>query len=143
MMKAYVLDAINEFNIKDVEKPICGDDVVVKVQTAGICGSDIPRVYTAGTYHYPLIPGHEFSGTVVEVCENNSEWIGKRVGVFPLIPCMKCPQCLKKQYEMCSDYNYLVSKYFDGSCVSCMVLTIRYLQIVCSNIFCNKIHFVF
>ena len=114
MMKAYVLDAINKFNIKDVEKPICGDDAVVKVQAAGICGSDIPRVYTAGTYHYPLIPGHEFSGTVVEVCENNSEWIGKRVGVFPLIPCMKCPQCLKKQYEMCSDYSYLGSRTDGG-----------------------------
>ena len=114
MMKAYVLDAINEFNIKDVEKPICGDDVVVKVQATGICGSDIPRVYTAGTYHYPLIPGHEFSGTVVEACENNSEWIGKRVGVFPLIPCMKCPQCIKKQYEMCSDYNYLGSRCDGG-----------------------------
>ena len=36
--------------------------------------------------------------------------VGKRVGVFPLIPCKECVCCQKEQYEMCSNYNYLGSR---------------------------------
>ena len=58
-MKAYVLNNINEYSIKNVNIPEIGDyDTLVKVKAAGICGSDIPRIYKSGTYHYPLIPGH-------------------------------------------------------------------------------------
>jgi len=114
-MRAYVLDGINEFNIKDVNIPECTPgEVIVEVKAVGICGSDIPRIYRTGTYHYPLIPGHEFSGEVVKCSDEDKEYKGKRVGVFPLIPCMKCPQCLKKQYEMCADYNYLGSRCDGG-----------------------------
>lgn len=35
-------------------------------------------------------------------------------GCFPLIPCMQCPQCQRKQYEMCSHYNYLGSRTDGG-----------------------------
>jgi L-iditol 2-dehydrogenase len=38
------------------------------------------------------------------------EWQGKSVGIFPLIPCKKCPSCLKQQYEMCEQYNYIGSR---------------------------------
>ena len=33
----------------------------------GVCGSDIPRTFVKGTYHFPTVIGHEFSGTV-EAC---------------------------------------------------------------------------
>ena len=70
---------------------------------------------------HPLIPGHEFSGQVVDIYdESSAEWLGKRVGVFPLIPCGKCVSCQKKQYEMCKDYNYLGSRcdggFAEGQC---------------------------
>lgn len=114
-MKAYVLKDINKLVFSEVEKPqadIENNEVLVKVKAAGVCGSDIPRIFTKGTYNYPLIPGHEFSGKVVEA--KDDELLGKRVGVFPLIPCMKCPQCKKRQYEMCSDYSYIGSRQ-DGA----------------------------
>jgi len=114
-MRAYVLDGINDFNLKDADLPECKPgEVIVKVKAAGICGSDIPRVYRTGTYHYPLIPGHEFSGEVAKCSDFDRDYKGMRVGVFPLIPCMKCTQCMKKQYEMCSDYNYLGSRCDGG-----------------------------
>ena len=114
-MKAYVLDAISDFKIKDLEIPECSPgEVLVKVKAAGICGSDIPRIYKTGAYHFPLIPGHEFSGEVVKTSTEDSEWKNKRVGIFPLIPCMKCEQCLGKKYEMCSDYSYLGSRTDGG-----------------------------
>lgn len=115
-MKAYVLHDINQFKLEEVTEPVPADqEVLVKVGAAGICGSDIPRVYQTGTYSYPLIPGHEFSGTVVKTGTLVEEsWIGKRVGVFPLIPCRTCISCQKKRYEMCRNYSYLGSRRDGG-----------------------------
>ena len=115
-MKAYVLNAIKEFECCEVEKPsITADSLLLEVHATGICGSDIPRIYKDGTYSYPLIPGHEFAGTVVEAgSEENQLWVGKRVGVFPLIPCQKCECCLQKKYEMCMHYSYLGSRTNGG-----------------------------
>ena len=115
-MKAWVLDAINDFHLKEINKPQPGKgEVLLAVKAAGICGSDIPRAYFTGTYHYPLIPGHEFAGQVVALGDGvEDKWLGKRVGVFPLIPCKECSPCRKKQYEMCQHYNYLGSRTDGG-----------------------------
>lgn len=115
-MKAYVLHGVNDLHLEEVGEPILQDNrVMVEVKAAGICGSDIPRIYTNGTYHFPTIPGHEFSGKVVQVGKDvDSEWLGKRVGLFPLIPCKKCGPCQKKQYEMCKSYSYLGSREDGG-----------------------------
>ena len=115
-MKAWVLHGINDFVLEDVEKPIIGEnEVLVAVRAAGICGSDIPRIYKSGAHVHPLIPGHEFSGVVVQTGEKVGEtWSGKRVGVFPLIPCGECRPCKNRQYEMCRHYNYLGSRRDGG-----------------------------
>jgi L-iditol 2-dehydrogenase len=112
-MNAWVLHNINDFRFEQVEMPIIKEDeVLVRVRAVGICGSDIPRVYKTGTYSYPLIPGHEFSGEVAEVGSDvdKEEWLGKRVGVFPLIPCMECEPCKNRKYEMCRHYSYIGSR---------------------------------
>jgi L-iditol 2-dehydrogenase len=122
-MKAHVLEAVNRISCKEVPTPVLHPgEVLVEVMAAGICGSDIPRVFQTGTYHFPTIPGHEFSGRVADVYhgaesaehQELSCWIGKRVGVFPLIPCRECEPCRKKQYEMCRHYNYLGSRCDGG-----------------------------
>ena len=115
-MKAYVLNAINDFSLKNIEKPSPkAGEVIVSVRAAGICGSDIPRVYETGAHIHPIVIGHEFSGIVSETGDEvDSKWIGKRVGVFPLIPCGQCPQCKKKQFEMCRNYSYLGSRANGG-----------------------------
>ena len=115
-MKAYVLHGVGNLCFEEVQEPILQDDrVLLEVKAAGICGSDIPRIYTNGTYHFPTIPGHEFSGKVVQVGVNvDSKWLNKRVGLFPLIPCKECGPCQKKQYEMCKSYSYLGSREDGG-----------------------------
>lgn len=115
-MKAYVLEGIGQLVYKDIQMPQPGEDeVLVEVMNAGICGSDIPRIFKTGTYHFPTVPGHEFAGIVRQAAsKKNSYLIGKRVGVFPLMPCMKCEQCKKKAYEMCQSYNYLGSRTDGG-----------------------------
>lgn len=130
-MKAYILKNIGDFSLEETKNPVLSDGglcdhhgrlsvsddscVIVKVRAAGICGSDIPRIYKNGAYHHPLIPGHEFSGEVAECGKNVSgDFAGKRVGVFPLIPCHECIPCKKHEYEMCRDYNYLGSRCDGG-----------------------------
>ena len=137
-MKAYVLRDIGQFGIEEVERPFPGqDEVIVQVKAAGICGSDISRIYYHGTYSYPLIPGHEYSGIVVEAGSaaadlayaqpdaghsgrrdmrggQNASWVGKRVGIFPLIPCGECLPCRQRRYEMCRNYSYLGSRRDGG-----------------------------
>lgn len=115
-MKAWVLHDIGDFRCEEVERPrICDNEVLVAVKAVGICGSDIPRVYRDGAHRMPLIIGHEFSGQVVEAGEKvDRAWIGKRVGVFPLIPCRECTPCRHSQYEMCRNYSYLGSRCDGG-----------------------------
>jgi len=111
-MKAWMLHGINDLRFETVEKPELKEgEVLVKVLATSVCGSDIPRIYKNGTYSFPLIPGHEFSGVVEETGSGlGSGWSGKRVGVFPLIPCGVCRPCQKKQYEMCRSYGYIGSR---------------------------------
>lgn len=69
-MKANVLYNIGELRCTDTPKPILkSNEVLVKVRAAGICGSDVARVFKTGTYSFPTIIGHEFSGEVCEVKE--------------------------------------------------------------------------
>lgn len=90
-------------------------EVMVNVTAAGICGSDVNRVFKTGTYHFPTVIGHEFSGTVCAVSDQSLEsWLNKRVGVFPLKPCFSCQNCKAGLYEMCTHYDYLGSRCDGG-----------------------------
>ena len=102
MMYAANLHAPNDLRYEQVPVPELGaEDVLVKVSACGVCGSDIPRVLTQGTYHFPTIPGHEFGGTITEVGEGVSkDIIGKRVAVIPLIPCRTCKFCEVGQFAL-------------------------------------------
>lgn len=115
-MKAWVLHGIGDIRYEEADVPEIGDnDVLVSVKAAGICGSDIPRIFETGAHNMPIIPGHEFSGEVVDTGKNvDKKWLNKRVGVFPLIPCGKCDLCKRKLYEMCRNYNYLGSRCNGG-----------------------------
>ncbi len=115
-MKAWVLHKPGDLRLQTVEAPLAGKgEVIINVKAAGICGSDIPRIYRTGAHVHPLIPGHEFSGVVQAVGEGAAdEWLNKRVGVFPLIPCKKCLPCQRQQYEMCQNYSYLGSRRDGG-----------------------------
>lgn len=115
-MKAWVLHGINDLRFEETNTPIIGEnEVLLAVKAVGICGSDIPRIFRTGTYHFPTIPGHEFAGVVEETgAAVDKKWLGQRVGVFPLIPCYNCIPCQRGQYEMCRNYGYLGSRQDGG-----------------------------
>ncbi|MCL2772283.1 MAG: galactitol-1-phosphate 5-dehydrogenase [Oscillospiraceae bacterium] len=111
-MKAAVLYANDDIRYDDYADPVIdGENVIVKVHAAGICGSDVPRVLYNGSHYYPNVLGHEFSGEIVEVGENVKDFsIGEKVTGAPLMPCMKCPDCQKGNYSLCKFYDFIGSR---------------------------------
>lgn len=87
-MKALLLTANATLEHVDRREPPAPESgwVTVRVAHAGVCGSDIPRGFESGAYHYPLVMGHEFSATVEKTAAGSSYAPGERVAVFPLIP---------------------------------------------------------
>lgn len=111
-MKACVLHGIGDLRFEEAARPSPGPgEALVRVGACGVCGSDIPRVFSNGTYRFPTIPGHEMAGVVEE---GDPAWVGKRVAVFPLLPCRKCGPCLVGSYAQCEDYGYLGSRSNGG-----------------------------
>jgi L-iditol 2-dehydrogenase len=94
---------------------------LVRVKASGICGSDLPRVMQTGAYHHPLIPGHEFSGTVVEAL-SPAVRAGDRVTVLPIIPCGHCPGCEVGPFP-CAHYDFVGSRRDGGFAEYCVVPT--------------------
>lgn len=115
-MQAWVLHGVNDIKYEEVERPkLQPNEVLVQVHAAGVCGSDIPRIYETGAHRHPLIPGHEYAGEVVEQGDDvKGDYRGKAVGIFPLIPCKECIACKNRKYEMCRNYNYLGSRRDGG-----------------------------
>ena len=99
-MKALVLEDIGKIEYKEVPTPKPGKgEVLLKIRNCGICSSDKDRIFKNGTYHFPTIPGHEFSGEIVELGQGvNPELIGRKAGVYPLLPCRQCAPCRSERY---------------------------------------------
>ena len=115
-MKALVLSDVGKIKVEEISKPSPKQgEVLVRVKACGICGSDIPRAYKDGAHNMPLVIGHEFAGEVEELGEGvDLQWLGRRVGIFPLIPCNECECCKNRKYEMCKNYSYLGSRRDGG-----------------------------
>ncbi len=111
--KASVLHAVGDLRTENVDvKEPAEDEVTIEVKYCGVCGSDIGRIMKKGTYHFPTIPGHELSGRVV--FDPMGGITGRRVAVFPLLPCFKCESCLAGDYALCSNYDYYGSRRDGG-----------------------------
>ncbi|MEO1772356.1 galactitol-1-phosphate 5-dehydrogenase [Candidatus Enterococcus ferrettii] len=115
-MKAVELVSIGYLTLVEKEKPSPKKgEVLLKIMACGICGSDIPRTFVTGSYHFPTVLGHEFSGEIValgkEVPEN---YLGKKAAVFPLLPCNECEFCRSGNYAQCTNYNYFGSRTDGG-----------------------------
>ncbi len=111
-MYAGVVHSPFDIRYEEIEtpKPAYGE-VLVKVKYTGICGSDIPRVNGNACHFFPIILGHEFSGTIVEIGEGVTDrYPGQRVSGVPLVPCMKCADCLRGNYSLCKHYTFIGSR---------------------------------
>lgn len=109
-MRAVVVSAPGELGVIEVADPVpAADGVVVAVRECGICGTDLHLVDgDLGTDRFPLIPGHEFWGEIVDV---GADVVGHRVGdlvaVDPSLHCGSCARCRRGQGNMCENWGAL------------------------------------
>ena len=81
-------------------------EVVVQVEAAGICGSDVHAYEWSGGYefmvpHLPLVMGHEFAGRVLKNGTGSPFQPGQRVAVIPFVACGRCARCLSDDARNC------------------------------------------
>jgi L-iditol 2-dehydrogenase len=81
------------------------DEMLVRMQSCGICGSDLEKVY--GNYGMrSLRVGHEPAGAVIKVGKNLKKFqVGDRVFVHHHVSCYSCRYCLQGNYTMCNNYQ--------------------------------------
>ncbi|MGH9189968.1 MAG: zinc-dependent alcohol dehydrogenase [Acidimicrobiales bacterium] len=83
-------------------------DVLVRVQAAGLCRTDVYVARGLIDCPDPLILGHEFAGVVIDTGpEVDSVSPGERVAVMPMIPCRACPLCAAGESTCCPYHQFL------------------------------------
>ena len=106
-MKAVVVERPHQVSYREVDAPTVGaEDVLVASREAGLCRTDIEVMTGLFTdprwVHFPVIPGHEWSGTVVEVgTDVESVRAGDRVVCEGLIGCHRCGPCRRGETHWC------------------------------------------
>ena len=108
-MRAAVITAPHQLEIGDVPDPTPGEgEVVIRVAASGICGTDLHIWEGEYAAELPVIPGHEFSGTVVALGHGVHDLrIGDRVTADPNIPCLRCSYCRDGRVNLCDNYAAL------------------------------------
>lgn len=106
-MEAVVFPAVETIHVERVEDPTCApDEVVVQVAQCGICGTDVHIYHNEYMSDFPVIPGHEFSGKVVEVGRDVTDVrVGERVAVDPNLYCGRCDFCRNEQANHCANWQ--------------------------------------
>ncbi len=90
-----------DIRIEDVPVPkIRGNEILVKIEASGICGSDVMEWYRIKKA--PLVLGHEIAGTVAEAGSRVTRFRpGDRVTVAHHVPCNTCRYCLAGNHSVC------------------------------------------
>jgi L-iditol 2-dehydrogenase len=120
-MKAAVLHKARDLRLDEVPTPQCGpDEVLVRVKSVGICGSDVHYWRTGAIGDFvvekPMILGHEVAGVVAEVGEGVSTLqVGDRVALEPGVPCRRCEVCKTGRYNLCPDVRFFATPPVDGA----------------------------
>lgn len=107
-MKAVVIAAPSSVEVHEVEsRPPGPGEVRIAVALVGICATDVHILDGHfPTARYPIIPGHEVTGTVVEVGEGVPTLeIGTRVVIDPGVPCGMCRLCRDGRPNLCEHRN--------------------------------------
>jgi 2-desacetyl-2-hydroxyethyl bacteriochlorophyllide A dehydrogenase len=82
------------------------NELVIEVKASGICGTDLHIFRGEYLGAYPVIPGHEFAGVVVETGGAVTRFkVGDRVAVEPNIACDNCYPCLNNRHNFCLNWQ--------------------------------------
>ena len=120
MMKTAVMLGVGKMGFEEREIPVPKDnEVLVKLEYVGICGSDLHYYETGAIGDYvvepPFVLGHEPGGTVVEVGRNVKHLkAGDRVALEPGKTCGHCEFCKTGNYNLCPDVVFFATPPVDG-----------------------------
>lgn len=117
---AAVLTELEKIEFRKVDMPkIKDDEVMVKMEAIGICGSDV-HYYSHGRIgdfivEFPFILGHECAGTIAETGKDVKDLkVGDRVALEPGVPCGHCEFCMTGRYNLCPDVRFFATPPYDG-----------------------------
>jgi L-iditol 2-dehydrogenase len=113
-MKSIKLTGIRKMEMTEVPMPeiINEHDVLIKMKTLGVCGSDI-HYYISGRINdqivkYPFAVGHEGAGVVEKIGKAVSRVKpGDKIAIDPAMPCLKCSQCKSGRQHTCENLKFL------------------------------------
>jgi len=102
-MRAVVYDRPGSFEVRDVARPTAGPgSVLLRVVRAGVCGTDLHLHVGEFGPTYPLTPGHEIVGEVVEVGPGVRDLaVGQLVAVDNTLNCGHCVECRRARPAFC------------------------------------------
>lgn len=125
-MKAAVFYEPGVIKVEEKKEPvISGDEVLIRVMAAGVCGTDI-HIYDgakgASECFPPVVLGHEFAGIVEAVGEEvQNVKVGDHVTADPSIMCGKCYACQVGKPHFCKSYSATGVTYDGGFAQFCKV----------------------
>lgn len=119
-MKVAIMTDVAKVELTEREIPVPKDDeVLVKVEYVGVCGSDL-HYYEAGgiganIVKPPFVLGHEAGGVVVEVGKDVTHLkVGDKVALEPGKTCGRCEFCKTGRYNLCPDVVFFATPPVDG-----------------------------
>jgi L-iditol 2-dehydrogenase len=124
-MKAMQLTGIRQMEMFEVPDPVIKNDtdVLVRMTTVGVCGSDV-HYYTTGrigsqVVQYPFTVGHEGAGIVEKIGEKvTNVKVGDRIAIDPAMSCWECDQCKAGRPHTCRKLRFLGCPGQAPGCIS-------------------------
>ncbi len=124
-MKAAVLTGVRKMEVREVPDPKIekGTDVLLKIETVGVCGSDVHYFETgrigSQVVQFPYIVGHECAATVAQIGPDVKNLkVGQEVVVEPAVSCHACEQCNVGRENTCFNLRFLGTPGQGNGCLS-------------------------
>lgn len=131
-MRALVLDAGGVLSLQERPKPRAGNECVIRVTAAGICGTDLELL--RGYAGFSGVPGHEFVGVVEEAGAADAAWLGRRVVGQITVGCGQCDGCRAAGRGHCDVRTVLGIRGRDGAFAEYLTLPAANLHEVPASI---------
>ena len=127
-MKSACLTGLGKLELLELPAPQIqdADDVLVRIKSCGICGSDV-HYYREGRIgdakcKYPHFIGHEPAGVVEAAGPASGFMPGDRVAIEPGLPCGQCELCKEELFHLCPNVKFLASPGIPGAFQEHLVL---------------------
>lgn len=137
MRQAAVLKAPKELRLEACDdRPPGRDEVSVLVHTCGVCGTDVNLFDGTFPAHFPIVPGHEFTGIVEAVGEGVTHLVPEsRVVVDPNMFCGTCPACRRGEAHLCVNLKAIgVHSPYNGGFQERAVIPARQCHVIPDHI---------